>query len=115
MIGLSLTLDQPNGLNNVIHAPLVVACHAYFMPGIVLHIMHIIFLKTLFECMFLVNCLMFRLCGEKRRSFAVEAPISPCCQRQVAHKLPIYLDYAFSGFISICMFRTISYAMQTLG
>ena len=24
----------------------------------------------------------------------VEAPTSPCCQRQVAHKIPIILDYA---------------------
>ena len=76
------------------HAPLVVACHAYFMPGSVLHIMHIIFLKTLFECMFIVNCLMFRLCGEKRRSLAAEALLS-FCQRQVAHEIPTIFDYAY--------------------
>ena len=64
--------------------------------------------------MFIVTCLMFRLCGEKQRLFAVESPTSPFCQRQVAHKLPTIFDYAFSGFISICIFRTTSNAMQTL-
>lgn len=29
-------------------------------------------------------------------------------------KFPTIFDYAFSGFISICMFRTTSNAMQTL-
>ena len=37
-----------------------------------------------------------------------------CCQGKWHIKIPIYFDYAFSGFISIYMFRTISYAMQTL-
>ena len=36
---LILTLDQPTGLLNVIHAPLVVAYHAYIMPLSVLHVM----------------------------------------------------------------------------
>ena len=86
------------------------------MPRSVLHIMHvIIFLQTLFEGMFIVTCLMFRPYGEKRRSFAVEAPTSPCCQRQVAHENSYYFLLCMSsGFISICMFRTTSYAMQTL-
>ena len=64
-----LTLDQPNGLFNVIHAPLIVAYHAYFYALICVacHAYHA-FLKTLYECMFIVNYLMFSL-AERNKDF----------------------------------------------
>ena len=69
----------------LIHAPLVacMSCIFYALNCVAYHAYHA-FLKTLFECMFIVNGLMFRLYGEKRRLFAVEAPTSPFGQRQVA-------------------------------
>ena len=57
---------------------------------------------------------MFRLAERNEELSTVEAPTSPCCQRQVAHDFTYYFDYAFSGFISICMFSTTSNAKQTL-
>ena len=44
----------------------------------------------------------------------VEAPTSPFCQRQVAHENSYIFDYAFSVFISICMFSTTSMLCKTL-
>ena len=84
-----LTLDQPNGLINVIHAPLVacMSCIFYVLNCVAYHA----FLKTLFECMFIVNCLMFRLAERNEDLSTVEAPTSPFCQRQVSHKLPTIL------------------------
>ena len=61
------------------------------------------------------DLLMFRLCGEKRRLFAVEAPTSPFCQRQVAHKFPIIFGLCILVVLFLYMHvRTTSYAMQTL-
>ena len=64
--------------------------------------------------MFIVNCLMFRLAERNEELSTVEAPTSPFVKGKWHMKIPIYFDYAFSGFISICMFSTTSNAMQTL-
>ena len=64
--------------------------------------------------MFIVNCLMFRLAKRNEELSTVEAPTSPFVKGKWHMILPTIFDYAFSGFISICMFSTTNYAMQTL-
>ena len=51
--------------------------------------------------------------GEKQRLFAAEAPTSPFCQRQVAHKLPNIFGLCMLAFLFLyaCLGLT-SYAMQ---
>ena len=63
-----------NCISCIFHALICVACHACHT-----------FLKTLYECMFMVNCLMFRLTERNEDLSTVEAPTSPYCQRQVAY------------------------------
>ena len=90
-----MTLDQTTGLFNVIHAPSVVciSCITYALKCVACHAYHA-FLKTLFECMFIVNRLMFRLAERNEDLSTVEAPTSPFCQRQVAHEIPTIFHYA---------------------
>ena len=58
------------------HAPLVIEYHA--------------FLKTLYECMFIVNCLMFRLAERNEYLSTVEATTSPFVKGKWHMKIPIF-------------------------
>ena len=65
--------------------------------------------------MFIVNCLMFRLAERNEELSTVEAPTSPFCQRQVAHKIPTIFGLCMLVVLFLYMHvRTTSYAMQTL-
>ena len=66
-----------------------ISCISYALNRVACHAYHA-FLKTLYECMFIVNCLMFRLAERNEDLSTVEAPTSPL-SRQVAHKLPTIL------------------------
>ena len=85
-----------------------------------LHIMHIscrelccmscisCFLKTLFECMFIVNCLMFRLAERNEELLQLKLLPLPYCQRQVAFmKSPTYF--------CICMFSLLYLSYACVG
>ena len=53
------------------------------------------FLKTLYECMFIVNCLMFRLAERNEELLQLKLLPLPYCQRQVAYMIsPTYFVYA---------------------
>ena len=87
-----MTIDQPTGLFNVIHAPLVVAYHAYFYALICVacHAYHT-FLKTLYECMFIVICLMLDFAERNEALSTVEAPTSPFVKGKWHIKLLLFL------------------------
>ena len=59
LICLTLTLTQPTGLFYFIHVFLssCTSCISYPLKSVAYHAYHI-FLRTLFECMFTVTCLM---------------------------------------------------------
>ena len=110
-----LTLDQPTGLFYVMlftcSLSNCISCIFYALNCVACHTYHA-FLKTLYECMFIVNCLMFRLYGEKRRLFAAEAPTSPFCQGKWHMNYLLFFTMHVSGFISIyaCQDQQLCYA-----
>ena len=73
-INYSYPCSLSNYISCILYALNCVACHACHA-----------FLKTLYECMFIVNCLMFSFAERNEELSTVEAPTSPCCQRQVAY------------------------------
>ena len=60
--------------------------------------------------MFIVNCLMFRLCGEKRRSFQLKLlPLLFVKGKWHIHKLPTIFGLCMFDIFSLCMCRCYQY------
>ena len=93
-----LTLDQPTGFFYVMlftcSLSNCISCIFYALKCVAYHAYHA-FLKTLYECMFIVNCLMFRLTERNEDLSTVEAPTSPFVKgKWHIHKSPTNLVYA---------------------